>query len=111
MSPENEDILIREMMSKSVEQMPFTDFEDKMMEQIHCEAKISKSFLKNVRLSWIFFAIGTIFGLTLSVLISQLNTTFMGFSIQKVMLMAQAILVIFALSQFDQLIDLVRNRR
>ena len=110
MNPEKEEILIREMMAKSAEKMPFADFEDNMMEQIHREAKISRSFLKNVKLSWFFFVLGTIFGITLSVLISQLNITIMGFPVQRVILVAQAIFVVLALSQFDRLLAMTRNR-
>jgi hypothetical protein len=110
MNSEKEEKLISELMVKSMREMPFDDFEEKLMCQIHQEAKTSHSFLKNIKLSWFFFIVGTIFGLFLSITIGQMNGTIFGFPAQRLILIAQVIFVILLLSQFDKLIELSRKR-
>jgi hypothetical protein len=110
MNAEKEEKLIRELMAKSGREMPFADFEDKLMEQIHKEAKTSRSFLKDVKLSWLFFIVGTFFGLFLSVIAGQINETIFGFPAQRIILLVQVAFVILLLSQFDRLIELTRKR-
>ncbi len=110
MSLEKEDKLVRELMEKSAAEMPFVDFEEKLMVQIHHAADTSGSFLKNVKLSWFFFVIGTIFGLSLSFVSGEIKVMVLGIPIQNMILIAQAIIVIFLISQFDSLIELVRKR-
>ena len=110
MNSEKEEKLVRELMGKSVIEMPFVDFENKLMEQIHKEANTSRSFLKDVRLSWFFFIVGTFFGLFLSILVGQMNETIYGFPVQRMILIFQTIFAILLLSQFDRLIELTRKR-
>jgi hypothetical protein len=110
MNSEKEEKLISELMLKSATEMPFADFEEKLMNQIHTEANTSRSFLKNVKLSWFFFIVGTIFGLFLSITIGQINGSIFGVPAQRLILMAQVIFVILLLTQFDRLIELTRKR-
>lgn len=109
MSKEKEDIFIKELMGKSGVKMPFDDFEEKLMQQIHREAKTSRSFLKDIKLSWIFFVVGTLFGLVLSIVVGEMNRTILGFPAQILGLVIQAIVVIFLLLQFDKLFRLTKN--
>ena len=110
MNAEKEEKLIRELMGKSAQKMPFSDFENKLMEQIHREEKTTRSLLKDVKLSWLFFITGTFFGLLLSIFAGQLNGSILGFPAQRVILIVQVIFAILLLSQFDKLIDLTRKR-
>ena len=110
MNAEKEEKLIRELMEKSRREMPFVDFENKLMEQIHMEADRSRSFLKDVKLSWFFFIIGSCFGLFLSVIAGQTKEIILGFPAQQIILVAQVVFVVLLLSQFDKLIELTRRR-
>lgn len=110
MNAEKEEKLVREIIGKSGREMPFVDFEDKLMEQIHKEANTSRSFLKDVKLSWFFFIIGTFFGLFLSIVAGQINETIFGFPAQQMILIVQVIFAILLLSQFDKLIELTRKK-
>lgn len=110
MNTELQDKLIRELMSKSSDEMPFIDFEDKLMKQIHQEAKQSRSILKNIKLSWFFFIVGAIFGIFLSTISSQLNETILGFPSQQIILFIQIVFVILLLTQFDNLLELTKRR-
>lgn len=110
MNIEKEEKLINELMSKSSSEMPFIDFEDKLMEQIRREEKNSRSFLKSIKLSWFFFIAGTFFGLVISTIAGQMDTTMLGFPVQRVVLVAQVLFAILLLSQFDNLIELTRKK-
>ncbi len=109
MSSDKEEKLIRELMGKSVAKMPFSDFEDKLMEQIHRGKESSRSLLKDIKLSWFFFVVGTVFGLVISIVVGQMQGTIFGYPAQRVLIIAQAVFVVFALSQFDRLIGLAGN--
>ena len=110
MNAEKEERFIRELMEKSGRKMPFVDFENKLMERIHKEADHSRSFQKDVKLSWFFFLVGSCFGLFLSIFAGQMNETFLGFPAQRMILWVQVVFVILLLSQFDKLIELTRKR-
>jgi len=110
MNSDREEKLIRELMRKSEAKMPFSDFEDKLMGKIHLEEKTTRSFLKDVKLSWFFFALGTLFGLFLSTIAGEKYETILGFPSQPMILMVQALFVVFSLSLFDKLIGLTGKR-
>lgn len=110
MNAEKEERLIHELMGKSGREMPFGDFDNKLMEQIHKEAVNSHSFLKDVKLSWFFFIVGSCFGIFLSVIAGQINETILGFPSQRIILLVQIVFVILLLSQFDRLIELTRKK-
>ena len=110
MNAEKEEQLIHKLMEKSGREMPFSDFENKLMEQICKEADNSRSFLKDVKLSWFFFIVGSCFGIFLSVIAGQINETILGFPTQRIILSVQIVFVILLLSQFDRLIELTRKR-
>lgn len=109
MSLEKEEKLIQELMAKSQREMPFADFEERLMLQIHKEERTSRSFWKDIRLSWFFFVVGTLFGLFLNILVAEMNKPIFGLPAQGWILFIQAIFVIFLLFQFDKLIGLTRK--
>lgn len=109
MNTENEDTLIRELMQRSVRKMPFADFEEKLMEQIHEKEETSRSFLKDIKLSWFFFIVGTLFGLFLNMIVANIDGTILGFSVQRFSLIIQALFVILLLTQFDKLAGLTKS--
>ena len=110
MNSDSEEKLIRELMRKSEAKMPFSDFEDKLMGKIHLEEKAIRSFRKDVKLSWFFFAVGTLFGLFLSTIAGEKIETIMGFPSQPMILLVQALFVVFSLSLFDKLIGLTGKK-
>ncbi|NPA36978.1 MAG: hypothetical protein GXO47_09030 [Chlorobi bacterium] len=78
----NKDDRLKELLGSSRLEMPFPDFEDKVMDRIKEEVREGKAIDKNLRLSWIFFALGTAFGLLLSVILSPSSIVF-GFPVSK----------------------------
>ncbi len=101
--------LIRMIMSKSPAEIPFDDFEEKLMEKIRNEAEHSCILLKNVRLSWFFFVAGTLLGILLSSFAGQINETIFGFSVQRITFVVQVIFIIILLVQADRLFGLTRK--
>lgn len=63
----NHDRFFRELLSDSSREMPFSDFEDDLMEEIHMEYEKRSSFLKNIKISWIFFFLGLLSGMAVVV--------------------------------------------
>jgi len=111
MNPEREDKLFRELMGKSVGQMPFSDFEEKLMSKIYKEESASRSFLKNIKLSWFFFIVGALFGISLCLVVGQMNETIFGLPLQRLLLFAESVFVVLLVSQFDQLFRLTKRAR
>jgi hypothetical protein len=111
MSLDHQDKFIQELMAKSERKMPFDDFEERLMQQIHKEAKTSRSFLKDIKLSWFFFTVGTLFGLVLNILVAEMNKTIFGIPSQRLLLIVQVLFVMLLLSQFDRLIGLTKNTK
>lgn len=111
MITERDDKLIQKLMSKSSVEMPFNDFEDKLMSEIYLEEKRSKSFFKSLKLSWLFFIIGTGIGIFITTFIYRTETEIYGLSSKHLVLIAQVIFAILILSQFDKLMQLTRRKR
>jgi len=109
MSLEKDEKFIQELMSKSKREMPFSDFEEILMLQIHKEERTSRSFWKDIRLSWLFFFVGTLFGLFLNILVAEMQKPLFGIPPQRWILFIQAIFVIFLLFQFDKLFRLSKK--
>lgn len=109
MKLEEEDKFIKELIIKSVTVMPFEDFEDNLMLKIHKETRVSHTFMKDVKLSWFFFIVGTIFGIFLSLVVGEMHNTILGFPIQRLALVLQTIFVIFLLLQIDKLVEITKN--
>ncbi len=111
MNSEKENQIVGELMSKSGNRMPFTDFEDKLMERIQREGERSQSFWRNLKLSWFFFFIGTLFGLFLSALLERMDWTVFGWPTHRVVLIAQLLFSVVLLTQFGKLLELTKKGR
>ena len=110
MISEKEELLIRELMDKSEARMPFPDFEDKLMERISTEAVKSKSWLKDIKLSWFFFLVGTSLGLVISLILGSLHEPIYGIPPQRILFIVESVFVVLLLSQFDKLIELTKKK-
>jgi len=96
--------LFKEIVSKSKLEMPFPDFEDNVMKQIEAKRTSKLSIIKDVKLSWIFFVIGSVFGIAISCFLSHMDQTLFGIKIETVTLIFQ---MFFALLLFGQLENLI----
>lgn len=65
METDFKDNQLHELLSNSRKEMPFLNFEEETMAEIHEEQVRNKSVLKNIKLSWFFFLLGLIAGMIL----------------------------------------------
>lgn len=90
--------------------MPCSDFEDQVMFQIEKKELQQQVLLKNVKLSWIFFVIGSLFGLLLSVMVPQLLPTIPGIDTMYITLFVQALIIVIVALNLDSLIRFTREK-
>jgi drug/metabolite transporter (DMT)-like permease len=98
-------------MKKSRLEMPFSDFEDKVMLRIEKEAAHRKVVFKNARLSSFFFLLGTGFGLLLNFFLSRAGISFMGISSENILLFFQVAFVLAFLLQLEKIILMLKESR
>lgn len=96
---------LKEIISKSKLEMPFHDFEDNVMKQIEAQKVLKLSITKDVKLSWIFLVLSSLFGIATSYFITQLDQSFFGIKIELATLIFQ---MCFALLLFGQLESLIQ---
>ncbi len=71
----NNDRYFRELLSGSTREMPFSDFEDELIAEIRMEHEKKHLFLRNIKLSWLFFILGMLSGIAIVVVLSFFNDT------------------------------------
>lgn len=69
----NHDKNFRELLSGSSREMPFSDFEEELMSEIGREHEKKNSVIRNIKLSWLFFFLGLISGITLVIITPKLT--------------------------------------
>lgn len=109
MKEPEEDILFTELMSKSRLEMPFPDFEDTVMAQIKKQELYKEVYSGNIKLSWICFLAGTVFGIILSVLLPQLQISLFGIGPDTIKFVFQLFFSLFILFGLDLLIRYTRK--
>jgi len=100
---------LAELMKKSRLEMPFSDFEDKVMYKIKERVKAKKFILKNISLACLFFVLGTGFGTAVCFFLPELISHSIPVSAGKILLTFQAAFVLVVLTQLEYLIKLVRK--
>lgn len=101
----DDDSFYRNIMSKSRLEMPFSDFEDNVMREINLQKAQQKSMVKDLNISWIFFAMGSLFGLTIALLFDQFDFSSLGISSGKLQPFVLAIVVLVLIFQADYLFN------
>lgn len=104
-----EEKFFRELLSKSKLVVPITDFDDNVMRLI--EKRLSKkgAVARDLKLSWIFFIIGSTFGLIVSIVLPKFlvseGITFEKFSIS--LLLVFSFLIV---TQLENLINFYKRK-
>jgi hypothetical protein len=98
-------------MSKSRIEVPFPDFEDKIMGLI--EKKLSKkvSISRDIKLSWVFFILGSTFGIIFTILLPKIKQPVLGIDLEKLTIPFLIIFGFLLLSQIDSLIDFYKGQK
>jgi hypothetical protein len=105
---EQEDIYFREIMSKSKLEMPFPDFEDKVMMQIENQP-LSQGYSKEIKLAWIFFIAGSVFGMIISWILPAMKEKIFGIDPKNIAICFQIIFVVLLFTQIETLIGLIKK--
>lgn len=99
----NDDFL-NEIMAQSDLKMPFSDFENEVMQQIQKQEQRRKTFSKNLVLSWTFFALGSACGIAISLLLPSVNIAVSGITNEHVTIVFQIVFVLFVMLQLESLL-------
>lgn len=101
----SEETFFNELMSKSKLTYPFPDFEDDVMLIVESSQKKRNIIQRDLRLSWIFFLLGSFFGITISILLTKFQESVFGLSVAKFTLPFQILFIFLFITQLNNLID------
>lgn len=101
----SEETFFNELMSKSKLEFPFPDFEDNVMRIVESNQKKQNIIQKDLRLSWIFFLLGSSFGIAISILLPKLQEPIFGLSVDKFTIPFQILFIFLFITQLNNLMD------
>lgn len=104
-----DDHFFKEIMAKSRLDLPFSDFEDNVMIRIENKVAHQNSFSKEIKLSWIFFIAGSIFGIIISFILPELKRPVLGISPASLTLVFQITFACLLFTQIDTLLKFSRK--
>lgn len=102
---------LKSILRDSKLEMPFPDFEERLMASIKCDSVKRKSVLKDIRLSWLFFTIGSIFGLLATFILPALNSSILGVDIQYLQYPLMILVSVLIVWQLDAMIKLTVRQK
>jgi hypothetical protein len=91
--------------------IPFSDFEENVMEKVRKKEAIRRSVWRNLKISWIFFFIGTFLGILVTHYFTTVKISFLEENSELVLLLAEILIVIVISTQFDNLIRFTFKKR
>jgi hypothetical protein len=108
---DSEDTYFKEIMSNSRLDVPFLDFDNKVMGLI--EKRLSKkvSITRDIKLSWLFFILGSIFGIIVSIMLPKLQDSMIGIPIEKITIIFLIVFSYIIMTQLDNFIDFYKRKR
>ena len=109
--PIHDDMVFRELMMSAKLELPFADFEEDVMQQIHSETVIQPAVARDIRLSRLFFFFGLACGLLISVLIHRMQLAVLGLSPGLVSAVFQMLFVVLIAIQIEAMILRLRNAK
>lgn len=101
----------KKMMQNSKLEIEFPDFEENVMEKIYEKKSNRKSVWRNLKISWVFFFIGSFFGIFATQFLADINLPFLAEDSKLVLLVGEIIIVFVVASQFDMLIRFTFKKR
>lgn len=111
MKETDSEMTFRKIMSKSKLEVPFPDFEDKVMGIIEKKLSGKLSINRDIKLSWFFFILGSAFGIAVTILLSRIQLTAFGMNNSIFMIVFLILFSYLLLSHLDSLIDFYRRHK
>ena len=102
---------LKKIMQRSKLEIKFPDFEDNVMQQVYAKEASRRSVWRNLKISWIFFFIGTFFGIFATQFLADIQVPFLGENSKLILLIGEILIVFVVASQFDNLIRLTFKKR
>jgi hypothetical protein len=102
----SEDFILREIISKSKLEIPFSDFEDNVMRSIDKRFVKKESLRRDFKLSCFFFITGSIFGIIVSIILPIFQRSILGISSEKLSIIFMVIFSLVFLTQLESLMNL-----
>lgn len=109
MKKSSEDKFFKDLMAGSRLKLPFPDFEDEVMMKIEENIEHRERRSVNLRLSWIFFILGSLFGVVLTFLLPAVLPPLFGLSPENLAQIIQILIVVLILTQLDELLRFTRE--
>ena len=101
----SEEIFFTELMSKSKLEVPFSDFDDKVMILVELSQKRRNITKRDIKLSWICFLAGSVFGIFISIILPKFHDPVLGISIDKFTIPFQILFALLFATQINNLLD------
>ena len=101
----------KNMIQNSKLEIQFPDFEENVMDQIYAKETSRRSVWRNLKLSWIFFVIGTFFGIFATQFLADIRVPFLGENSKLILLFGEILIVFVVASQFDNLVRFTFRKR
>jgi hypothetical protein len=105
-----DDIYFREIMAKSKLEVPFSDFDDKVMGLIEKKLLEKKSISRDIKLSWFFFIFGAASGIMVSVFLSHSDVALFGISLDNLTMPFVIVFAAALMTQLDTFKEFYRKR-
>lgn len=111
MKKSDADETFSKLMSNSKLIVPFTDFDDKIMGLIEKNALKKASISRDLKFAWIFFIIGSFFGIILTLIIPIIHQPVFGIQLDRLKIPFLIIFSFLILTQLDSLIDFYNRQK
>lgn len=102
---------IKDLLKQSKLEIQFPNFEDLVMDKIKAKEANRRSVWKNLKISWIFFFIGSFFGILVAQLLADIQIPFLGENSKLVLLVGEILIVFIVASHFDRLLRFTFKKR
>jgi len=110
MKKSDTDETFSKLMSNSKLIVPFTDFDDKIMGLIENISLKKASISRDLKFAWIFFIIGSCFGIILTLILPIIHQPVFGIQLDRLKLPFLIIFSFLILTQLDSLIDFYKSK-
>jgi hypothetical protein len=108
---DNDAEFFHEILSKSKLDVPFPDFDDNLMKLIKDRHSKKTSVSRDLKLSWMFFAVGTGFGISAAIILPILQVTILGTHFDNLRLPGLILFSILMTTQIDNISDYYRTQK
>jgi hypothetical protein len=111
MKETNTDETFSKLMSNSKLVVPFTDFDDKVMGLIEKNALKKASISRDLKLAWLFFIMGSFFGIIIALILPYIQRPIFGFQLDRLKIPFLIMFSFLVLSQLESLIDFYNSQK